>query len=170
MAPLAPLGPTYSPHAPTQELINALAERGWMLVSTEDIRAVLYHPERKEEIVVVADPDDPSRIRYASINGRPTLVQAAIEHVRQGADYKPRLPCPLRPRQRQVLRMMTDGLTRDEVADRLHIDLITVNTHIHNAKQAANVATTIRLIALCERNGWLDETLQSPGRRRGQPR
>ncbi len=167
MAALSPLTPSHSDHPPTQELITALAERGWMFVSAEDIRAVLYHPERKEEIVVVADPDDPTRIRYASINGRPTLVQGAIDHVRQGAEYKTRLPCPLRARQRQVLRMMTSGLTRAEVAARLGIDLITVNTHIHNSKQAANVATTIRLIALCERNDWLDEAVQSPGRKRG---
>lgn len=55
----------------------------------------------------------------------------------------------LTPRQVQVLRLVADGLTRQEIADRLHLNVNTVRSlmvqvfmrlHAHNAAQAVAVA------------------------------
>ncbi len=171
MAPLAPLAPTFSDHPPTQALVEALAANGWMFVSAESVKATLYHPERREEMTLMADPDDPGRIRYASINGLSMVVSTATEYVTHGAIRKRRPPSPLQPRQRQVLRMLATGLSRDQVAERLDVVPKTIDAHVDNARQAARAASVVHLTLLCERNGWLDEVeQQKPGRRRSQSR
>ncbi len=70
-----------------------------------------------------------------------------------GADGGPaRLPA-LTPRERDVLALVGAGLSNQEIAERLHIGVTTVKTHITNLMTKTNTANRVRLAVLAVRSG-----------------
>lgn len=68
---MQPLARSWSPHAPTQALLDALREGGWHLVHIQDDTAVLNHPDHPDEaLTVTVDPDRTDRAACVTINGR----------------------------------------------------------------------------------------------------
>jgi DNA-binding CsgD family transcriptional regulator len=54
----------------------------------------------------------------------------------------------LTPREREILYMLAEGLTAKQVADRLFLSVLTVRTHIRNAKPRLRARTTAHAIAI----------------------
>ncbi|RUY21273.1 LuxR family transcriptional regulator [Mesorhizobium sp. M7A.F.Ca.US.001.04.1.1] len=61
----------------------------------------------------------------------------------------------LSPRQRDVLRWAAEGLTVDEVADRLAISRNTADTHLRAARARLGVASTVHAVAEAFRHGLI---------------
>lgn len=57
----------------------------------------------------------------------------------------------LSPREREVLSLMSDGMTAPDVAERLFLSPYTVRTHVRNAKEKLGAATTGHAIAIAMR-------------------
>ncbi|MEW2542915.1 response regulator transcription factor, partial [Micromonospora chalcea] len=76
------------------------------------------------------------------------LVERAV-HARAGA---PRRAAELTARERDVLDLVADGLSNTEIADRLHIGVTTVKTHITSLMTKTGSPNRVRL-ALWARGG-----------------
>lgn len=67
----------------------------------------------------------------------------------------PEQTCPLTARQLEVLRLYADGLSRDQVATRLHLGSNTVRSHLTNISAALGKPPRAA-VAHAVRNGWID--------------
>lgn len=66
----------------------------------------------------------------------------------------------LTARERQVLQCMVDGLTRAEIAERLHLSVNTVRTHTQNLIAKLGAHSTLESVALALRNGLRASTVE----------
>jgi NarL family two-component system response regulator LiaR len=85
----------------------------------------------------------------AAAAGRPTLAPEAAEALIQSA--RGREPQPgddLTPREREVLRLMADGLNNQQIADRLVLSVATVKSHVSNVLSKLGVATRTEAVSL----------------------
>lgn len=57
----------------------------------------------------------------------------------------------LTPRERQVLRLLADGLTTDQIADQLHISVHTVRRHCQNLMRKLGIHSKVEAVALALR-------------------
>jgi len=57
----------------------------------------------------------------------------------------------LTPRERQVLRLLADGLTTDQIADKLHISVHTVRRHCQNLMRKLGIHSKVEAVALALR-------------------
>ena len=62
----------------------------------------------------------------------------------------------LTPREVDVLRLLAEGTTTVEIAERLHLSAATVRTHVENMRNKLGAATRANLVALGFRLGILD--------------
>ncbi len=63
---------------------------------------------------------------------------------------------PLTERERQVVRLVSDGLSNDEVATRLAISPKTVESHLRRLFERHGLASRTELATRALRDGWLD--------------
>ena len=59
----------------------------------------------------------------------------------------------LTEREREVLALMVNGLANAAIAERLHLSIHTVRTHVHNLQKKLNVHSKLAAIALAHRMG-----------------
>ena len=57
----------------------------------------------------------------------------------------------LSPREREVVELLADGLSNREIADRLGVSVVTVKTHVANAREKLDVSGRGRPRALAAR-------------------
>ena len=91
-------------------------------------------------------------IRGASV-GRPTLAPEATEALMHLVATPTPLGEDLTPRERQVLTLLTDGLSNSEIAERLVVSLSTVKSHVSSVitKLGASSRTDAAMIAVRQR-------------------
>lgn len=63
---------------------------------------------------------------------------------------------PLSAREREVVRLVTDGLSNDEIATRLSISPKTVESHLRRLFERHTLASRTELATRAIRDGWLD--------------
>lgn len=81
------------------------------------------------------------------------LVARAL-HARSSADAPPDLPGPaITPREREVLGLLGVGLSNKEIADRLHLGVTTVKTHVASLMAKTGRDNRIRLAVLAVLTG-----------------
>lgn len=59
------------------------------------------------------------------------------------------------PRQQEVLELLSQGCSNQEIADKMGIELPTVKTHIINLMDFTTTFNRAHLIATAFRQGWL---------------
>jgi DNA-binding NarL/FixJ family response regulator len=103
---------------------------------------------------------------YALKEGAPQELMEAIEAVAAGNAYvDPRLRASLlsqdatrrqpslSTREREIIQLLADGLTGEEVADRLVLSTETIKTHIRNAMTKLEARNRVHAIAIALRAG-----------------
>ncbi len=85
------------------------------------------------------------------------LHQAQTATYAHAAGALPYLAPPSR-REGEVLRLLAQGLRSKEIANRLHLSDLTVQTHRRNLLQKYAVGNMTELVALAARYGWLTST------------
>lgn len=61
----------------------------------------------------------------------------------------------LTPREAQIVRLLAEGLTAEQIAQELFISFNTVRTHRKNLLQKFNCKNAVQLVALSIRRGWI---------------
>jgi len=85
------------------------------------------------------------------------LVDQAVR-ARLGEAPPPALPDTLTGRERDVLALVGAGLSNREIADRLHLGVTTVKTHVTSLLAKTGSANRIRLALLAAQSGLADPT------------
>jgi DNA-binding CsgD family transcriptional regulator len=66
----------------------------------------------------------------------------------------------LTPRERQIVEMLANGYTGEQIAQELVLSPETVQKHVHNAKRKIGAETRAHLIALTLTRGLINPTLE----------
>jgi DNA-binding NarL/FixJ family response regulator len=140
----------------------ALTER--LLRGDPDLGVLLYTGLNDHEALLSAL--DCGARGFALKAGPPDELMAAVRAVGHGGEYlDPRLrPLVLArsatervgvlsPREREVLHLLADGMTGEQVAERLVISTETVRTHVRNAMAKLEANTRVHAIAIALRQG-----------------
>jgi DNA-binding NarL/FixJ family response regulator len=148
----------------TAELIDADPER----------RVVLY--TGSSDIDLLFSGLDSGARGYALKEGTPSELTTALTTVAEGGTYvDPRLhPAllsrratqtqkSLSKREREIMDLLAQGLTGEQVAERLFLSPETVKTHIRNAMAKLEANTRVHAIAIALREGYISPPAQSPG-------
>jgi DNA-binding NarL/FixJ family response regulator len=60
----------------------------------------------------------------------------------------------LTARERQVVDLLGDGLSNKEIANRLHIAVHTVKSHVHNVLEKLSLRSRLEVAAFTHATGW----------------
>lgn len=86
---------------------------------------------------------------------RPRLERALLALTRDGEQPAPDGPSPLTTRQAQILRLVEDGLTNREIAERTGLADATVKTYVHDAMRRLDAHTRTRAVYVARSRGLL---------------
>jgi DNA-binding NarL/FixJ family response regulator len=59
----------------------------------------------------------------------------------------------LTPREKEIVDLISEGLSNKEIADRLHIATFTVKSHVHNILEKLTLSTRLQIAAFARREG-----------------
>jgi DNA-binding NarL/FixJ family response regulator len=137
-----------------------------LLAEDPDRRVVLYTGSSDVELLLQGL--DSGARGYALKEGAPSELMDAIHAVADGGSYvDPRLrpsllshratqrTKALSARERQITQLLAEGLTGEEVAERLVLSSETVKTHIRNAMTKLEARNRVHAIAIALRNGLI---------------
>ena len=129
-------------------------------------RVVLYTGSSDVELLI-SGLDSGAR-GYALKEGTPSELTAALATVADGGTYvDPRLrPAllsrrttqrvpSLSKREREIMDLLSQGLTGEDVAERLVLSSETVKTHIRNAMSKLEASTRVHAVAIALREGYI---------------
>jgi DNA-binding NarL/FixJ family response regulator len=129
-------------------------------------RIVLY--TGSTDVDLLLDGLDSGARGYALKEGAPSELMEAIQEVAGGGTYvDPRLrpallshratqrTAALSAREREIIGLLADGLTGEEVAARLFLSSETVKTHIRNATTKLEARNRVHAIAIALRDGLI---------------
>jgi DNA-binding NarL/FixJ family response regulator len=129
-------------------------------------RVVLYTGSSDVELLI-SGLDSGAR-GYALKEGTPSELTGALETVAGGGTYvDPRLRPALLSRQttqrmpslskreREIMDLLSQGLTGEDVAERLFLSSETVKTHIRNAMSKLEAHTRVHAVAIALREGYI---------------
>jgi DNA-binding NarL/FixJ family response regulator len=129
-------------------------------------RVVLYTGSSDVELLV-SGLDSGAR-GYALKEGTPSELTGALQTVVGGGTYvDPRLRPALLSRQttqrlpslskreREIMDLLAQGLTGEDVAERLFLSSETVKTHIRNAMSKLEAHTRVHAVAIALREGYI---------------
>jgi DNA-binding CsgD family transcriptional regulator len=88
------------------------------------------------------------KVSLIGLNGEPSFMGVDIDKSLQQAE-------PYSKRETDVIRLLAEGLSSKEIADRLFISELTVKTHRKNILEKADCKNTTQLISVCIRQGLI---------------
>jgi DNA-binding NarL/FixJ family response regulator len=146
------------------------------LLDTDPRRRVVLYTGSSDVELLVCGLDSGAR-GYALKEGTPAELTGAIETVAAGGTYvdprlRPallsrettqRLPA-LSKREREIMDLLAQGLTGEQVADRLVLSSETVKTHIRNAMGKLEASTRVHAVAIALREGFISPPDAEAGR------
>jgi DNA-binding NarL/FixJ family response regulator len=134
-----------------------------LVQSAPEQRVILYTGAADERQLL--DALDAGAAGFALKSGDPEELEQAIRTVAAGGDYlDPRLTPllarsangrtrTLSPREREILGLLSQGLSGEEAAQQLYLSSETVRTHVRNAMQKLGAATRAHAVALALQRG-----------------
>jgi DNA-binding NarL/FixJ family response regulator len=146
----------------TKEVVDADPER----------RVVLYTGSADTDLLI-SGLDSGAR-GYALKDGTPSELTSALTTVAGGGTYvDPRLRSALlsrratqtqrvlSKREREIMDLLAQGLTGEQVAEKLFLSPETIKTHIRNAMNKLEANTRVHAIAIALREGFISPPTQA---------
>ena len=138
-----------------------------------DRRVVLY--TGSSDVELLTSGLDSGARGYALKEGTPSELTTALTTVAEGGTYvDPRLhPAllsrratqtqkSLSKREREIMDLLAQGLTGEQVATRLFLSPETIKTHIRNAMAKLEANTRVHAIAIALREGFISPPAPAP--------
>jgi DNA-binding NarL/FixJ family response regulator len=134
-----------------------------LLAEDPKLRIILYTGAADENQLL--DALDAGAAGFALKSGDPEELEQAIRTVAAGGDYlDPRLtpllsrelggrPKTLSPREREIMGLLSQGLSGEQAAQQLFLSSETVRTHVRNAMTKLGAATRAHAVALALQRG-----------------
>jgi len=134
-----------------------------LLAEEPQLRIILYTGAADDRQLL--DALDAGAAGLALKSGDPQELEHAILKVAAGGDYlDPRLTPllegkanghakTLSPREREIMGLLSQGLSGEEAAKQLHLSSETVRTHVRNAMSKLGAATRAHAVALALQRG-----------------
>ena len=145
---------------------SGLALTRRLLAEDPDRRIVLYTGSNDEELLF-SGLDSGAR-GFALKDGSSSELVEALHVVAQGGTYvDPRLHSALlsrratqtqkslSKREREIMDLLAQGLTGEQVAEKLYLSPETIKTHIRNAMNKLEANTRVHAIAIALREGFI---------------
>jgi DNA-binding NarL/FixJ family response regulator len=137
------------------------------LLDADPARRVVLYTGSSDVELLISGLDSGAR-GYALKEGTPNELTGAIETVAGGGTYvDPRLRPALLSRQatqrmpslskreREIMDLLAQGLTGEDVASQLFLSSETVKTHIRNAMTKLEAHTRVHAVAIALREGYI---------------
>jgi DNA-binding NarL/FixJ family response regulator len=137
------------------------------VLDTDPGRRVVLYTGSSDVELLISGLDSGAR-GYALKEGTPSELTGALETVAGGGTYvDPRLRPALLSRQttqrmpslskreREIMDLLSQGLTGEDVAERLVLSSETVKTHIRNAMTKLEAHTRVHAVAIALREGYI---------------
>jgi DNA-binding NarL/FixJ family response regulator len=145
---------------------NGAALTRKLLARDPELRIILYTGSADEDELL--EGLDAGAAGFALKSGAPEELRDAIRTVAAGGDYlDPRLTSVisrgngrrrflLSPREREILALLSRGLSGEEAAQELHLSPETVRTHVRNAMNKLDASTRVHAVALALQRGEIE--------------
>jgi DNA-binding NarL/FixJ family response regulator len=137
------------------------------LIDVDPERRVVLYTGSNEIELLIKGLDSGAR-GYALKEGTQSELRTAIRTVAEGGSYvDPRLHSALlsrkatqtqrmlSKREREIMDLLAQGLTGEQVAERLYLSPETIKTHIRNAMNKLEANTRVHAIAIALREGFI---------------
>ncbi len=137
------------------------------LVDADPDRRIVLYTGSADVDLLISGLDSGAR-GYALKDGTPTELKTAVTTVAEGGTYvDPRLHPALlsrkatqtqrvlSKREREIMDLLAQGLTGEQVAERLFLSPETIKTHIRNAMSKLEANTRVHAIAIALRDGFI---------------
>ncbi len=99
-------------------------------------------------------PTNNYKISFTGLNGEPSYLGInMLEDAPKLADHH--LTHPFTYRELEVIKLLTQGFTAKEIADKTNVSTETIITHKKNTIKKAGVKNSVELVAYCLRNGLI---------------
>jgi DNA-binding NarL/FixJ family response regulator len=138
-------------------LLDAATEHDILLLDYVEAGAdgFLHRAENIDDVVAGIQ----SAANGETVISRDTFVDLLRRagHEREVARRATRTLRTLTPREFEILRFIVEGLRNEEIAERLHISVRTVATHVQNVFRKLEVHSRVQVIAQLNRTGVLGE-------------
>jgi DNA-binding NarL/FixJ family response regulator len=146
------------------------------LVDADPERRIVLYTGSADVDLLISGLDSGAR-GYALKDGTPTELKTALRTVAEGGTYvDPRLHPALlsrkatqtqrvlSKREREIMDLLAQGLTGEQVAERLFLSPETIKTHIRNAMSKLEANTRVHAIAIALRDGFISPPTGTTGR------
>ena len=145
---------------------NGAALTRRLLSRDPELKIILYTGSADEDELL--DGLDAGAAGFALKSGAPEELRDAILTVAGGGEYlDPRLTSVLSrgngerryllsPREREILQLLSKGLSGEDAAQELHLSPETVRTHVRNAMSKLGASTRVHAVALALQRGEID--------------
>jgi DNA-binding NarL/FixJ family response regulator len=137
------------------------------LIDADPERRIMLYTGSSEIDLLISGLDSGAR-GYALKDGAPSELTTALTTVAGGGTYvDPRLHSALlsrratqtqkvlSKREREIMELLSEGLTGEQVAERLFLSPETIKTHIRNAMNKLEANTRVHAIAIALREGFI---------------
>jgi DNA-binding NarL/FixJ family response regulator len=137
------------------------------LIDSDPERRIMLYTGSSEIDLLISGLDSGAR-GYALKDGAPSELTTALTTVAGGGTYvDPRLHSALlsrratqqqkvlSKREREIMELLSQGLTGEQVAERLFLSPETIKTHIRNAMNKLEANTRVHAIAIALREGFI---------------
>jgi DNA-binding NarL/FixJ family response regulator len=144
------------------------------LVDADPDRRIVLYTGSSDIDLLISGLDSGAR-GYALKEGTPSELTTALTTVAEGGTYvDPRLhPAllsrratqtqkALSKREREIMELLSQGLTGEQVAERLFLSPETIKTHIRNAMAKLEANTRVHAIAIALREGFISPPAPTP--------
>jgi DNA-binding NarL/FixJ family response regulator len=85
----------------------------------------------------------------------PTIAAKMLDRLRRSDDIALRRECPLTDPQLEIVRLIADGFSNREIADRVHLSENTIKSHVQEIFRRLKVRNRVEAALRASDEGWL---------------
>jgi NarL family two-component system response regulator LiaR len=102
------------------------------------------------------EADELAEAVRAAVAGKRRLAPVAMDALVEALHQPPQIGHDLTPREREILKLVAEGLNNTEIADKLFISRSTVKTHVSNILAKLEASSRVEAVTTALQNNLID--------------